>query len=571
VRLPLIVRQNWLEILLLSLLITTAGLPIPAAALNGAMLRGVSDAARFSGGPDPADSRAMDVRIASVRTQNPHAANSRAADVRAATIRAAKVRAIYLPPTALTDRRINALIQYAGQLPVNGVVMHVKDPFGRLSWRSAAPLASNNGTQNQTRHLINTLKRLKENKIWTIAKLDCFADHALVSNHPDMGLIHKATFENWKDKNGLYWVNPYDERVWDYLIRLASELAELGVDEVQFDYVRFPSDGDLTNIDYPRLQAGLTRAACIGRFLEKAYAELKPMGVIVSADIFGLTAWKTDDFGVGQVLEAMVSHLDVVCPMFYPSHFPRGFLGKQSPGDYPREIMARSMANIQRRTDKIVRPWIQGFWYQPEKITAQIDGIEAEAASTWAVWNPGGSYGLTYRALAARSGVSLSAPTFYPSLADLRNSHDRITVGHHTVINYTNFRKGYSILSLETSRKNYRSPYTSPMAMLATLDEGVMDHILCERGIAFGRMTSPKTKAVHLARLFCSDLDLDPRRLRPAPYLIDWENGSRFSAILGQEQKRHYQAVVAAAMTGKPGTYLSYLEPPERNLWLDLQ
>ncbi|MEJ2642860.1 MAG: hypothetical protein P8010_25205, partial [Desulfosarcinaceae bacterium] len=91
-RLPLIVRQNWLEILLLSLLITTAGLPIPAAALNGAMLRGVSDAARFSGGPDPADSRAMDIRIASVRTQNPHAADVRAESVLAESVRAANIR-----------------------------------------------------------------------------------------------------------------------------------------------------------------------------------------------------------------------------------------------------------------------------------------------------------------------------------------------------------------------------------------------------------------------------------------------------------------------------------------------
>jgi hypothetical protein len=107
--------------------------------------------------------------------------------------------------------------------------------------------------------------------------------------------------------------------------------------------------------------------------------------------------------------------------------------------------------------------------------------------------------------------------------------------------------------------------------MLATLDEGIMDHILRERGIDFGRMTSPATKAAHLARLFCSDLDLDPRRLRPAPYLIDWENGCRFSAHLDEARRRHYQAVVAAAMSGAPETYLSLLEPPERNLWLDLQ
>ena len=487
--------------------------------------------------------------------------------------RVADVRAIYLPPASITQRRIADLIHHAGELPLNGVVLHVKDPFGRLRWRSAAVLASAkvNGTDRQTRHLINIIARLQENDIWTIAKLDLFADHGLVADNPAMGLIHKETLESWKDKNGLHWANPYDERVWDYYITLASELAGLGFDEIQFDYVRFPSDGELSKISYPLIQPGLPRADCIGRFLEKASAELKPTGVILSADIFGLTAWKTDDFGVGQILEKMAPHLDVVCPMFYPSHFPRGFLGKKSPGDYPREIMARSMANIQRRTDKTIRPWVQGFWYQPEEIAAQILGIEAEAAPTWAVWSSTGNYGLTYQALAKQGGVDLSAPVFYPPLAAIRSNRDKVTAGRHIVINYTSYSRGYSILSLETSRKGYRSPYTTPTAMLATLDEGIMDHILKERGIDFGRMTSPATKATHLARLFCSDLDLDPRRLRPAPFLIDWQNGCRFSDHMGDARKRHYQAVVAAALSGEPDNYLSLLEPPERNLWLDLQ
>jgi hypothetical protein len=102
-----------------------------------------------------------------------------------------------------------------------------------------------------------------------------------------------------------------------------------------------------------------------------------------------------------------------------------------------------------------------------------------------------------------------------------------------------------------------------------------MDHILTERGVDFGRMTSRATKVAHLARLFCRDLNLDPRRLRPAPYLIDWEEGCRFgcrfSTVMGEGRKRHYQAVVAAALSGEPDTYISLLEPPERNLWLDLQ
>ncbi|MDJ0782614.1 MAG: putative glycoside hydrolase [Desulfosarcinaceae bacterium] len=549
-------RHRWLEVLLLPLFAILVAASAHAAPLDGPLHPEVFRQVRPLPGP-------MATHIG--------AADRRAAATPAEPASAAMIRAIYLPPSALTDRRIADLLHHADQLPVNGVVMHVKDPFGRLRWRSAAALANANGSDRQTRHLIHTVKRLKAKGIWTIAKLDLFADHGLVAHHPAMGLIHVETLESWQDKNGLFWANPYDERVWDYYITLASELAGLGFDEVQFDYVRFPSDGELAMIRYPLIQPGLTRAACIGRFLEKAYAALKPTGVTLSADIFGLTAWKTDDFGVGQILEAMAPHLDVICPMLYPSHFPRGFLGKKTPGDYPREIMARSMANIQRRTDRIVRPWVQGFWYTPNQIGAQFDGIEAEAPATWTVWSPTGSYGLTYQALAARGGIELTRPVFYPSLAEMRGHRDRVTAGRHTVVNYTNFREGYSVLSLEVSRSGYRSPYTTPTAMLATLDEGIMDHILRSRGIDFGRMTGRGTKAAHLARLFCADLNLDPRRLRPAPYLIDWENGCRFSAELGQARRQRYASVVAAAMSGEPDTYLSLLEPPQRNLWRDLQ
>ena len=109
------------------------------------------------------------------------------------------------------------------------------------------------------------------------------------------------------------------------------------------------------------------------------------MDVVISVDVFGLTAWKTTDFGVGQVLEEIVPYVDIICPMFYPSHFPVGFLGKKVPGDYPLEIMELSMKRIQKRTNKKIRPWIQGFWYKPEKIIAQLDGIANAGASSWEI------------------------------------------------------------------------------------------------------------------------------------------------------------------------------------------
>ena len=152
---------------------------------------------------------------------------------------------------------------------------------------------------------------------------------------PALSVMDSASDTPWTDANDLHWANPSDSRVWDYNIALSKELARMGFDEIQFDYVRFPSDGDLSIISYPNTLPGFSKSDCIASFLEKAHDELKPLGVSISADVFGLTAWKTDDFGVGQVLEKMAPHLDVICPMFYPSHFPSGFLGKQSPGEFP--------------------------------------------------------------------------------------------------------------------------------------------------------------------------------------------------------------------------------------------
>jgi hypothetical protein len=253
------------------------------------------------------------------------------------------------------------------------------------------------------------------------------------------------------------------------------------------------------------------------------------LGVCISADIFGLTAWKADDFGVGQVLEKMAPFLDVVCPMFYPSHFPPGFLGKDSPGEFPEMIMEASMRSIIKRTDKPIRPWVQGFWYRSPQIIAQIDGIENASGSSWSIWNPAGRYGLAYKAMADRSGTCLSKPKFYPSMADLLSASDRSIRGNRAVVNYTSFKMGYSILSLESSENGIQSRYSSPVAILATLEESIVDHILRTRMVSFNPDGEPYSKRMLLSNLLCSDVGKDARKMRPEPIYIDWAQECRFS------------------------------------------
>jgi len=437
--------------------------------------------------------------------------------------------AVYIPPHKITDRTFDEIVHYAALTPINAVVLHVKTPKGKLMWPSENQLAIQLGVAASHSGLARHVRRLKKDNIRTIAKLDVFSDHQLADRHPGMSVIDAGTAMPWSDANGLHWSNPGDSRVWAYNISLAKELARMGFDEIQFDYVRFPSDGDLSTIYYPNTTPGFSKSDRIQGFLMHAHDELKPLGVSISADIFGLTAWKTDDFGVGQVLEKMAPYLDVICPMLYPSHFPAGFLGKQSPGEFPEMIMQTSMRSMMRRTDKPIRPWIQGFWYRPDQIAAQIQGIENALCTSWSVWSPTGRYGLSYQAMASRSGTPLTLPKFYPTVAELGNESDRSVHGNKVVVNYTNFKSGYSILSLEASNNGRRSRYSSPAAILSTLEEGIMDHILSTRGISFTANAEPYTKRKLLSDLLCSDIGKNPRRMRPQPIYIDWAQDCTFS------------------------------------------
>lgn len=441
-----------------------------------------------------------------------------------------RFNAVYIPPHKITERTFDEIVHYATLTPVNAVVLHVKSPKGKLLWPSENAVAVKLGVGANHSGLEKHVARLKKDNIRTIAKLDVFADHQLAAAMPELSVMDSSSGAPWTDANDLHWANPSDSRVWDYNIALSKELVRMGFDEIQFDYVRFPSDGDLSIISYPNTLPGFSKSDCIESFLEKAYNELKPLGVSISADVFGLTAWKTDDFGVGQVLEKMAPHLDVICPMFYPSHFPSGFLGKQSPGEFPEMIMEASMRSMMNRTNKPIRPWIQGFWYRPQQIVAQFDGIENASGNSWSIWSPTGRYGLSYQAMAERSGITLSKPKFYPDMADLVSENDRSIRGHSAVVNYTNFKMGYSILSLEASENGKRSRYSSPAAVLETLEEGIMDSILKKRAVPFNPDAEPYTKRKLISDLLCSDLGKDARRMRPGPIHIDWAKDCTFSA-----------------------------------------
>jgi hypothetical protein len=453
-----------------------------------------------------------------------------------------KLKGIYFPSSSLYGRSFEGSVHYMQAAGLNLAVLHAKDPMGRLFWDATNPTAKNMGASIRRAPLATAISTLKQEGIWTAAKLDVFQDSLLVTHHPEMGVKDSETGELWADRKGLHWANPYDRRVWDYTIALCLELIDLGVDEIQFDYIRFPTDGNLSTIEYPIILEDTSREECIGKFLAYAHSRLKPSGVVLSVDVFGLTAWKTVDFGVGQVLEQIIPHVDVVCPMLYPSHFPENFLSLENPGQYPYRIMKQSLEEIKKRTEKEIRPWIQGFWYTPEEILAQLQGVMENELQTWTVWNPAGRYSQTFDALAIHAGVRFPKPEFYPSLEDLRSRNELVVPGRTRIINHTSYQEGFSIISLDDAIQGEKNGYATLTDVASTLDESVIDRILTGRKIDFSLWTNLRTKVKHITELIIRDLDADPRRMCPAPIYIDWDGDCVFTGLVPQERSELYQS-----------------------------
>jgi hypothetical protein len=449
---------------------------------------------------------------------------------------------VYFPSNCLCGRSFEGIVHYMESAGLNLAVLHAKDPQGRLFWKSGNNTAVNIGASTRNGHLEKTVQILKQKGIWTVAKLDVFQDSLLVTNHPEMGVMDSKTGELWADRKGLHWANPYDRRVWEYTIALCLELIDIGIDEIQFDYVRFPSDGDLSAIKYPIILEGTSHTECIGEFLAYANSRLKPLGTIISVDIFGLTAWKDEDFGVGQVLEKIAPHVDVLCPMLYPSHFPENFLSLKNPGQYPYKIMKLSLEEMKKRTNKDIRPWIQGFWYSPEEINAQLQGTMDGGIQDWTVWNPTGRYAQTFSALEESMGIQFPEPEFYPTLEELRDREDLVAQGRAKIINHTNYLDGYSIISLDESIDGEPNEYATIIDVLSTLDESIIDRILTCRGFSVSNWTNRYTKAKHLTNLIIQDLDADPLRMRPSPIYIDWDGESIFTKTVPSERLDLYQS-----------------------------
>ena len=316
------------------------------------------------------------------------------------------IKASYLTYYGFGDRGIrNRVLDLTARTELNAIVIDVKGDRGWIIYPTEVQMALDAGAQGPAtlRDFDGMMADLKARGIYTIARIVAMKDNILANARPDLAIIDTRTGKPWIDNEKLAWVDPFREEVWNYNIALAKEAIRRGFDEVQFDYVRFPTDGKLGAAKYSKPNSKETRLPAIASFLERARREIGAVGGFVAADLFGYTAFNENDTDIGQRIEELAPHLDFICPMVYPSGYHKGIPGHPNPVLVPYKVVHESVRLIRKRSGTNVvrvRPWLQDFKdyafdrriFGVPEVQAQIRGSEDAGGAGWMLWNPRNDY-----------------------------------------------------------------------------------------------------------------------------------------------------------------------------------
>jgi hypothetical protein len=316
------------------------------------------------------------------------------------------IKAAYLTYYGFAERQIrNRVLDLVARTELNAVVVDVKGDRGWIPYRTEVPLALAAGAQGPVilKDFDGMLAELKARGVYTIARIVTFKDNVLAQHRRDLAIIDARTRKPWIDREGLAWVDPFRTEVWDYNLAIAREAIRKGFDEVQFDYVRFPTDGKLTAARYSRPNTKDTRLPTIAGFLARARGELGPLGAFVAADVFGYTAFNENDTDIGQRIEELAPHVDYLCPMVYPSGYHVGIPGYRNPVAHPYQVVHESVRLTRKRSaghSVQVRPWLQDFKdyafdrriFGVAEVRAQIKAVDDAGGLGFMLWNPKNDY-----------------------------------------------------------------------------------------------------------------------------------------------------------------------------------
>lgn len=320
------------------------------------------------------------------------------------------VKGIYVTGPLAGHGNMENLIQLVRDSELNAMVIDIKNDQGTVTYKMEDPMVQELGAGvRYIADLPGLVQRLKEEDVYLIARIVAFKDPLLASKRPDL-CIQRKDGGVFTDGNGLAWVNPYRREVWDYVLTVAKQAADVGFDEIQFDYIRFPTEITDEEADYGEGSQDKSKADVITEFTAYAYETLSPLGVKVSADVFGTVIDnETDAWIVGQDYSAMAQHLDYICPMIYPSHYSDGVYGLEHPDLQPYETIAGALQASAESLEAVpegvrraeVRPWLQDFtatWldvyqtYGAEQLRQQIQAVYDSGCTEWLLWNAKCSY-----------------------------------------------------------------------------------------------------------------------------------------------------------------------------------
>ncbi|MBI5456441.1 hypothetical protein HY969_01745 [Candidatus Kaiserbacteria bacterium] len=335
------------------------------------------------------------------------------------------VKAVYMSQCAAgTPSFRESLMHLIDTTELNSIVIDIRDYTGMIAFPTENPILKDMVSDEcGARDMKEFLKLLHDRNIYVIGRITVFQNPYYTKVHPEQAVQHKNG-GIWKDRKGLAFVDVGATAYWDTVVELAKESYEIGFDELNFDYIRYPSDGDMASAVYIK-RDGKTKQEMLEDFFKYLHEQLEPIGVATSADLFGMTTTNTDDLNIGQVLERTLPYFDYIAPMVYPSHYPSGFHGYKNVNEHSYDIVHFSMGESVRRTiapttpvagfaherigtstpaiykkpvyDKQkMRPWLQDFdypvAYTPAMVQEQIKATHDAGLNSYMFWDPANKY-----------------------------------------------------------------------------------------------------------------------------------------------------------------------------------
>ncbi len=319
-----------------------------------------------------------------------------------------EIRGIHITSWGAGSRKLRRkLLKNIEKSVINAVVVAIKETDGRVYIPDVEVADTYGSTLKAIPNPKEMIADFDEQGLYKIARIVMFKDTFLAEAFPKWA-VKNPEGDLWRDRKGGGWMDPYNRIVWHYNLQIAKRAAKLGFDEIQFDYIRYPSDGDVSKCRYLKPHSSTAAVKNIADFLKYAKKNLKGRNIRISAAVFGLTTTAKTDMGIGQDIKLITANADFVYPMMYPSHYYPGYYGLKDPDSEPYKVINKGLTDALRKLRKNyykLRPYLQDFSikhkYGPHEVRAQILAAKLNSLKSWILWNPSNRY--TWKALTPES------------------------------------------------------------------------------------------------------------------------------------------------------------------------